>query len=381
MTTLRTLGGDVVVPPISQALSWGKDYTGSLAVIDASQGTSGATPPQDKVGLEEGSEHYGPRWGAASLREAIAEDLCIQYGTTEITPEDVLVTAGCNEAFCVVTRALVAPGDSVVLLSPYYFNHDMWLKLNGIEPIYLTLSGDGRVDGKALLAATERAAAICAVSPGNPTGLELSGKSIELIASACRRYEIPFILDETYAFVRRNPSRPPHRLFANDEWRNHFISLRSMSKEFSIPGYRVGAAIGGQRVLEAAAKWHDCISIVAPSPGQAFAEFALAHLTDWRGALADDIRLKGERFVERLALANTGFEVQSWGGFFAWLKHPFVGMTDEEAAKRVASDVGVLTVPGSYFAAGDTGHLRLSYAALSGSVLDDIVGRLKEVSR
>lgn len=379
MAGLRTLGHDVHVPPISQALSWGTAYDGQLDVIDASQGTSGATPPRDGVRMAAGSEQYGPRWGALSLREAIATDLCELYATTSVTPSEIMVTAGCNEAFCVVTRALVAPGENVVLLSPFYFNHDMWLRLNGITPVYVGVSDDGDVDSLALSAAVGHAAAICAVSPGNPTGVELSLAAMGKIASACRRFGIPFILDETYSFVRRDSSVPPHELLADSEWRNYFISLRSLSKEFSIPGHRIGAVVADQRVLNAAAKWHDCMSIVAPSPGQVFAEYALERLVGWREELADDIRLKGSQFVERLTEAGTGFKVHSWGGFFAWLEHPFVGETDEEAAKRLAAKVGVLTVPGSYFASGDTGHLRLSFAALTATVLEDIVGRLKEV--
>src|SRR5262249_3652326 len=190
-----------------------------------------------------------------------------------------------------------------------------------------------------------------------------------------------FILDETYAHFRRNVSRPPHEIFGLSDWRDFFVSLRSLSKEFSMPGHRIGAVVAAPHVLHAVSKWHDCMSIVAPIVGPEFAEFALAKLVDWREQLAREIRAKGQRFVEQLKVHQTGFRVDSWGGFFAWLEHPFLDMSDEEAARHLAASIGVLTVPGSYFASADTGRVRLSFAALNGKLLDDVVERLAEVSR
>jgi aspartate/methionine/tyrosine aminotransferase len=377
---MRVRGEDILVPPINHVQSWVAEYVGTRGVIDASQGTSGAKPPMVPDVICGSIEQYGPRWGRQGLRESIARDLSAEYSSPDLGAAEILVTAGCNEAFCAAARTLIDPGDRVILLSPYYFNHDMWLRLNGIKPLYLDLPSDGQINPDSFLRLAQEAAAIIAVSPANPTGAELSRKSVELIVSLCRERRIPFILDETYAHFRHDTSRPPHEIFDLPDWRDFFVSLRSLSKEFSMPGHRIGAAVAAPRVLDGVSKWHDCMSIVAPTAGQEFAEFALARLMDWREQLAREIRAKGARFVDQLKVRPTGFRVDSWGCFFAWLEHPFPDMSDEEAARRLAASVGVLTVPGSYFAPGDTGRVRLSFAALNGALLDDVVERLSEVS-
>jgi aspartate/methionine/tyrosine aminotransferase len=377
---MRLLGESILSPPIGNVLSWGATHRDQKRIIDASQGTSGVRPPAMTAELLRGCEAYGERLGSIRLRHAIAADVADQYGSQEVHEADVLVTAGCNEAFCAAIGALARPGERVLLLRPYYFNHDMWLRLNGIEPVYLDLPHDGEIDPELLAGAAHRVVAVCAVSPSNPTGTELTPSTIRHVITLCRDRNLPFILDETYAVFRRDSSGVPHDIFQCGDWRDYFISLRSLSKEFSIPGMRVGAVVAEPSVLACAAKWHDCMTIVAPRAGQAFAEYALGQLGPWRSDLAANIRQKGERFVAEMAAAGGPFVIETWGAFFAWVVHPFGNLTDEGAAMKLAHEAGVLTVPGAYFSTAETGRLRLSFAGLDAPRLSDVVNRLREVA-
>jgi aspartate/methionine/tyrosine aminotransferase len=377
---MRILGDRVLSPPIRLVQGWGADFQGTRSLLDVSQGTSGVLPPRVPPADLESWVSYGEREGTPRLREALAQDVREQYATENVTADDVLVTAGCNEAFCAISGALLARGDRAVLLSPYYFNHDMWLRLLGVEPTYLTLDFDGNIDESLLEEAANGSQAIIAASPSNPTGAELSPTSLRAIERACRKYDIPFILDETYSVFRRDVTSSAHNLF-DGPWRDYLISLRSLSKEFSMPGHRVGAAFAGKDVLASASKWHDCMSIVAPSPGQAFGGFALENLRDWRADLATTIRGNSYRFVNALGESSTPFSIDSWGGFFVWLEHPWKDRSDEDAARHLAKVLGVLTVPGAYFSSGETGRLRVSTASLTLSVATDLVQRLGEAGK
>lgn len=364
-------------PPIRHVQTWAAEYRGSRPVLDVSQGTSGASPPDVPVSGSRTWVSYGEREGTDGLREAMAADVRAMYRTPHVATNNILMTAGCNEAFCAAIGALVGAGDEVVLFSPFYFNHDMWLRLIGASPKYIPFPFNGEIDEKQLEDVARSARAIVATSPSNPTGAEFSRRSLNAIRRVCREYGIPFVLDETYSVFRREDRTTPHEMFL-DDWEGYFVSLRSLSKEFSMPGHRVGALIAGAEVLEAASKWHDCMAIAAPTPGQAFAEFALRELQAWRGALAQRVRLRGQHFARVLEAQESHFILDSAGGFFLWLTHPFTGESDESAARLLAVRLGVLTVPGSFFAPGETGRLRLSAAAMTPARAQDLLIRLEE---
>ncbi len=366
----------VASPPIDRVAQWGADYGGGKGIIDASQGVSGANPPPFAKLDTSILSHYGSRRGAIGLRTALCHDLRVEYATSGIHPDDIVITAGCNEAFCLAVGPLLGQGSRIGLLTPFYFNHDMWLRLHGLEPVYIQVSPNGGlVDQDGLW--DKPLAAIVGVSPGNPTGIELSGETIDTLGAACRSNGAVLILDETYCAFRKNAGEPAHTIFESDTWRDYFISLRSLSKEFSVPGHRVGALVGGEAVIAQAMKWHDCISIAAPSLGQVFAEYALTDLREWRRSLAEVIRTRGTFLAAALA-DDPAFRIESWGGFFAWMTHPYVGLSDERAAQFLAARHGILTLPGSYFSTTETGRLRLSFAGLEDATTLDLVSRLRE---
>jgi histidinol-phosphate/aromatic aminotransferase/cobyric acid decarboxylase-like protein len=199
----------------------------------------------------------------ARLREAFAEELSRDY-RGHVGPEHVLVTAGGNQAFCLVTSALAEPGDEVILALPYYFNHDMWLRLDGVRPVYLE-PGPDLVPTAAAAAEliTPRTRAIVLVTPGNPTGVTVGPTVIAEFAALAASRGIALVLDEAYRSFR-GIDEPAHGLFADPQWTDTVVSLHSFSKDLAIPGYRVGAVVAAPALLREAAKLLDCLAICAP---------------------------------------------------------------------------------------------------------------------
>jgi aspartate/methionine/tyrosine aminotransferase len=297
--------------------------------------------------------------GLPKLREAFAAELSAGYGAA-IRPDHVVVTAGCNQAFSLVASALAGPGDEVIVPLPYYFNHDMWLRLHGIRPVYLEPGPDlvpRAADTEALI--TPRTRAIVLVTPGNPSGVTVPPAEIAAFAETARRHDIALIVDETYRSFR-DTAQPAHRLFADPDWGRTVVSLHSFSKELAIPGYRVGAVVASPGLNRQVCKLLDCVAVCAPRIGQEAAWAGLTHAGAWRAERARDIARQRRRLTEAMAARPGGFELLSSGGFFAWLRHPFAGRATADVVRDLVVEHRVLVLPGTAFRPDDRGALRVS---------------------
>ena len=352
----------------------------SKPLLDLSQGAPGFPPAPAvvariaEVSAEPDGARYTPLFGLPDLRDAMAADLGSMYGG-DIAASEVCITAGCNQAYCVVVSALAEHGDDVILTVPYYFNHDMWLGLDGIEARYLEASHGimPSVDEAAKLIGA-RTRALVLVSPGNPTGLILPPSLLSEFADLAAERNIVLIIDETYrSFVPGG--RPPHELFARSDWRDHIVSLHSFSKDLAIPGHRVGAIVASPALLNEAAKLLDCVSICAPRIGQEAALAGLRDATDWRQEKIDEIGARRERFEQVMSARPGGFELISAGAYYGWVRHPFDD-SSEEVATRLLLEQGVLVLPGSAFAPTDPKCVRFSFANADIDRLDELNERL-----
>ena len=326
---------------------------------------------------------YAPQPGLPSLREAFAADLSQAY-TASVEPDDVLITAGCNQAFCVAASALAGPGDNVVLQTPFYFNHDMWLRAEGVEPRHLSV-GDHHhpspIEAAALV--DDRTRAIVLVSPGNPTGVTLPPELIVEFASLARKRDLALIVDETYRSFRPTDD-PPHRLFDDPDWRDTVISLHSFSKDLAIPGYRVGALVGGEPIRVEALKVLDCVAISAPAIGQVACVAGLEHAGAWRRRQAERVAALQHRFETVMATEPGGFELVTAGAYFGWVRAPHCadGTTGTTAVvRRLVVDHDVLAIPGSAFTVDDERMLRFSFANVDADQITELGVRLAEYGR
>jgi len=317
--------------------------------------------------------------GLPHLRQAFAAELSQAY-RGRVRAEHVVVTAGCNQAFCLVTSALAEPGDEVILTLPYYFNHDMWLRLCGVVPVYLEPGPDlVPTAAAAERLVTPRTRAIVLVTPGNPSGVTVAPGRVAELAEVGRRHGIALILDETYRSFR-DTEEPAHPLFADPDWADTLVSLHSFAKDLAIPGYRVGAVVGSPALNREVMKLLDCVAICAPRVGQEAAWVGLTAARQWRRERAAEVARARRRFTAAMAGRPGGFELLSAGGFFGWVRHPFAGRATDDVVHELAVAYDTLVISGTAFLPDDRGAFRVSLSNLDAAAVDDFAARLAAAS-
>ncbi|MEU0940337.1 aminotransferase [Embleya sp. NPDC005971] len=354
--------------PIGAVQALLAERRGDRELIDLSQGVPAYAPaPAVVEWVAEAARRpdtslYAARSGIPELRELMAEELSASYRGT-VDERQVLITAGCNQAFCVAVSSLATAGDEVLLPVPYYFNHDMWLRMDHLVPVYLPVGRDFVPDVEAAeRALTSKTKAMVLVTPGNPTGATIPPAVIADFAGLAVRRDIVLILDETYRSFRQSDA-PPHDLFRAPGWSGHVVSLHSFSKDFALPGYRVGALVGHPDLLTEAGKLLECMTICAPGIAQEAAIAGLRGALDWRRERASETGAKLDRFRSLMADAPGGFELRASGAFFGWVRHPFPQST-YEVVRGLVTEQDVAVLPGSLFMPSDERFLRFSVAAL-----------------
>ena len=380
--TNRTL--QLTASPIAEAHAWLSQRTSERRLLDLSQAAPGyPTAPSIAARIAEVADsadggRYAPPPGLPELNAAFSAELTTDY-RAEVAPNRILPTGGCNQAFCVVTSTLTQPGDEVIMAVPYYFNHDMWLKLDWVRPVYLhTEPGQPPDPERAKGLITDRTAAIVIVTPGNPTGVTIPPDVIHSFYDLAARHDLALIVDETYRNFRAT-DEPPHDLFGRDGWTDTLISLHSFSKDLAIPGYRVGAVVAGEDVLYEVMKMVDCVQISAPRIGQEAVVAGLRHARKWRREQSDRILASQAVFESVMANRPGGFELASAGAFFGWVHHPFDLATDE-VIKRLVLNHDVLAIPGTAFTPTDERWVRFSFANLDEADLQELGRRLAEMA-
>lgn len=329
------------------------------------------------VAAEPNGGFYVPQEGLPPLRDALAGELTGLYPGTVAT-DQVLITAGCNQAFCVVASALTNPGDNLIVGLPFYFNHDMWLEVEGVSRRYLQPDADliaRAADAAALI--DDKTRGIVLVSPGNPSGATMPADEIGAFFDLCVERDITLILDETYRSYR-GTDEPAHDLYSRPNWQEHLVTLHSFSKDLAIPGYRVGAAIGEPGFLAEAMKLVDCVAICAPRIGQEAALAGLLHAGEWRAEQAARIGERHDQFKAVMAERPGGYELLSSGAYFGWVRHPFGDRPTIDVVTSLLHERDTLVIPGTAFTPTDESMLRMSFANLSAPEIDELASRLAE---
>ncbi|MGF1658207.1 MAG: aminotransferase [Rubrimonas sp.] len=379
-------------PPVMEARRWIADLTfpPERPLVNLSQAAPVAPPPEPlrraiaEAALNQPQAHlYGPVLGSAELRAEIASQWSDAYGGA-IAPEHVAVTAGCNQAFCAAVASVAQAGEAVILPTPYYFNHKMWLDMSGIDAALAPCDAAGLPDPDRIAALIgPRTRALVLVTPNNPTGAEYPPELISRCAEIARTRGLALILDETYRDFRAAEG-PPHALFADPDWGGTLIHLYSFSKTFRLTGHRVGALIAGAERIAQVEKFLDTVTICPPQLGQIAALRGLRTLRDWvAGERAEILRRRAAVEAEFGSDAN-GWRLLSCGAYFAQLEHPFPVASDI-VARRLVETQAVLTLPGTKFgprrAEGGDGTaertLRLAFANADEAGLAETFSRLR----
>lgn len=326
---------------------------------------------------------YGAILGTDELREEVARRWSDIYGG-EINASEVAVTAGCNQAFCAAIASLIESGDEVILPTPWYFNHKMWLDMAGVTTVPLPADATNQFIPSPALAGdllTPRTRAIVLVCPNNPTGVEYPAEVMQQFYELARSAGIVLVIDETYREFRF-AAAPPHNLFAEHDWREHLCHLYSFSKVYRIPGHRVGTIVAGVPRLDQVQKFLDTVTICPPRLGQAAALFGLRELGDWVGAERTEIRRRAEHLRTVFVDRPGGFQLEAMGAYFAYVRHPF-SAAGPEVAQMLIDRVGLIALEDSLFlpdppSAGEPSHhLRLAFANVTSEELTAVGDRLR----
>lgn len=372
---------DTGTPPIPQAQGWKAAYDGRRGpFIDMAQAVPGYPPPDSLLAAlaaaagSPAAAQYGPIFGDAALRAALAQEMTRVYGAA-FAPDEIAITAGCNMAFFVAAIALARAGEAVLLPSPWYFNHEMTLRMLGIEARPLPCRPERGFlpdpdEAAALIDARVRA--IVLVTPNNPTGAVYPPELIARFAALAAERGITLVLDETYRDFL--PDGSPHGVFAGPH-RAQAMQLYSFSKAYCVPGHRLGAIVAPAGSIAEIGKILDSLQICPARAGQMALAPAIAPLKAWRDGNRAEIGRRQQAFRAALAGSN-GWRIDSIGAYFAFVAHPFAGRPAAEVAERLAGEAGVLALPGPYFGPGLETHLRFAFANVDVAAIGEAGKRL-----
>jgi aspartate/methionine/tyrosine aminotransferase len=383
--TVSPLVSHVEAPPIAEAMTWIRPGDRNRDLLNLCQAVP-SYPPADalqdeiaRLAQEPSTGLYTHISGISELRESLAKHMSEDY-RGDVNASNATITSGCNQAFCAAIMALAQRGDNVVLPAPYYFNHQMWLDMLGVEKRLIPAFAAGRAypsvsDASVLVDANTRAIILC--TPNNPTGAIYPPDVIEQFYELARAKDIALIIDETYKDFRSSPE-PLHGLFDKADWRETLVQLYSFSKVFAMTGYRTGSLIAGEQIIRQAEKILDCMAICAPHISQRAALFGLANLNGWKREKQEMMEARREALLAAFKNPHLKYELVSSGAYFAYVKHPFGDEPSKSVAKRLAWEHDVLCLPGSMFGPNQEAYLRFAFANSPAESMSLLMERLVE---
>jgi aspartate/methionine/tyrosine aminotransferase len=328
----------------------------------------------DRVLADPMNHRYQAVEGIPELRQGLAQKLAADNG---IDPGryELVVTAGSNMAFFNAILAICDPGDEVIILSPWYFNQEMAIRIADCVPVTVPTGAGYQPDPEAIEAAiTPRTRAVVTISPNNPTGAVYEAPLLDAVNDLCRRHGLFHIHDEAYEYFVYGGARnysPASRLGVE----GHTISLYSLSKSHSFASWRVGYMLIPPELLGAVRKIQDTNVICPPVISQYAALEAIAEGRAYCAPMIE--RLDGVRryLAERLAGVDGVEANDARGAFYVFLKLPGQG-SDLEIVQRLVADHRVAVIPGSAFGVTGGRYLRVSYGALDPETAIEGIDRL-----
>ena len=355
--------------------------------VNLSQGFPDFDPPQAILNrlaevAHEDFHQYSITWGAQNFREALAEKQSRLMGR-EIDPNSEIVTiCGSTEAMMAAMMTVANPGDKVIVFSPFYENYGADTILSGAEPIYVPLHPpmfDFNVDElEAAFKQHPKALILC--NPSNPCGKVFTRTELETIADLAKKYDAYVITDEVYEHIVYAPYT--HTYFASlpGMW-ERTISCSSLSKTYSITGWRLGYTIAPAEITDRIKKVHDFLTVGAAAPLQEAVIPGLRFGRDYYDELLKIYTHKRDLFVQ--GLDAIGLEhTTPQGAYYVLMDISRYGYkSDLEFCEMLARDVGVGAVPGSSFFREDVNHLIRFHFAKKDETLHEALNRLEKLKK
>ena len=331
--------------------------------------------------IEEGRTQYTSNWGLESLREKIAAYLRMRYHVTYSPQDEVLVTVGASEGIDLALRALVCPGDEVLIPEPSYVSYAPCVTFAGgtAVPVVTRAEDEFALTPDALRAAlTPRTKALILPYPNNPTGGVMTRAQLQELARVLDGTGVIVISDEIYSELVYGGHE--HTAFASIEgMRERTITLNGFSKAFAMTGWRVGYACAPRELLSPMFKIHQFTMLCASIQGQVAADRALGRAFETG---FEDVRTMVRSYDRRRRLMVTALNdmgltcFEPRGAFYVFPSIASTGLTSEEFCTRLLEEKQVACVPGTAFGASGEGHVRCSYAT-SIEKLNEALGRIR----
>ncbi len=300
---------------------------------------------------------YAITWGAKPLRDAIAQDVAKRYGLTVNPETNLTVCCGSTEAMVSTMLAIVDPGDEVIVFEPFYENYGPDAILSGATPRFVRLREPDPARGRAdwsydsaelAVAFNNHTRAIIINTPNNPTGKVFTRAELTEIAALCQKWGVIAVTDEIYEHILYDGTT--HIPMATlDGMADRTVTINSISKTFSVTGWRVGWTVAPADITSAIRKVHDFLTVGAAAPLQAAAASALQMPQTYYTDLAKTYGAKRERLMQ--ILQQAGFVCyEPKGAYYIMTDVSTFGFPDDVAFSRyLVTEIGVASVPGSSF--------------------------------
>jgi aspartate/methionine/tyrosine aminotransferase len=331
--------------------------------INLSQGFPDFDPPAELLGAlrktaDSGPHQYAVTWGAPNFRQALAKKVSRFMGLPIDADENIVVTCGSTEAMMAAMLAVCNPMDKVIIFSPFYENYGADAILSGAQPLYVELRPPlFTFDPDELRKAFEqKPKALILCNPSNPTGRVFTRDELDTIASLARSFDTFVITDEVYEHIVYEPHH--HIYFASlPDMFERTISCSSLSKTYSITGWRLGYVVAPPKMADAVKKVHDFLTVGAAAPLQEAAVIALELPDAYYRSLHDAYKEKRGIFLASLDEAGLTY-VTPQGAYYVLVDiSEFNARNDMAFCEWLAQHVGVAAVPGSSFFHESTHHL------------------------
>ncbi|MCD7842743.1 MAG: aminotransferase class I/II-fold pyridoxal phosphate-dependent enzyme [Lachnospiraceae bacterium] len=356
--------------------------------VNLSQGFPDFDPPKEITDRLKEIAPYGPHqyaltWGAQNFREALARKQEHFSGMQVDPDQEIVVTCGSTEAMMASMLTVCNPGDKVVVFSPFYENYGADAILSGAEPIYVPLNPpDFCFDPDVLEAAMrqEGVKALILCNPSNPSGKVFTREELQIIAELAIRYDIYVITDEVYEHILYKPNTHTY-MAALPGMRERTIICSSLSKTYSITGWRLGYVIAPPEITDRVKKVHDFLTVGAAAPlmeavipglnfGDEYYLDLQAHYTHLKELFINGLRDIGFSFVEPQGAYYVMVDISEFGY-----------ENDQEFCIDLARKVGVGAVPGSSFFREDINSYIRFHFAKKEETLYDALNRLADIRK
>ncbi len=325
-----------------------------------------ATPPHIRQAaiesLDRGYTKYTSNLGMPELRQELARYLRDTYSLEYDPNSELLITVGVSEGLDLAMRAILNPGDEVIMPDPCYVSYSPCVILPGGTPVMVPTSGDNNFEISAAdieARVTDKTRAILIGYPANPTGAVMSREKLAQIAEVARRHQLLVISDEIYAKLVYGVE---HTCFASlPDMKESTILLGGFSKAYAMTGWRIGYAAATREVIAAMTKIHQYTMMCVPTMAQVAGIEALKSGEDSVTEMVEEY--KRRRLVIVKGLNDIGLACfEPRGAFYAFPSIKSTGMTSEEFAERLLIEEKVAVVPGSAFGECGEGYVRCCYA-------------------